>query len=54
MMTPLGLRTNHNDALSLRVLHELLQAIDEVGTVEGVPADSDASRLPKTHLNRGT
>mmetsp|Transcript_63393 Transcript_63393/g.151303 ORF Transcript_63393/g.151303 Transcript_63393/m.151303 type:complete len:377 (+) Transcript_63393:60-1190(+) len=39
---------NHDDALGLRVRHESLEAIDEVGAVEWVAANANNSGLAKT------
>mmetsp|Transcript_70042 Transcript_70042/g.200741 ORF Transcript_70042/g.200741 Transcript_70042/m.200741 type:complete len:230 (-) Transcript_70042:437-1126(-) len=44
--------TDHDDTFCRRVVHEALEAIDEVGAVEGVAADADASRLAKAGLRR--
>eukprot|EP00444_Apocalathium_aciculiferum_P000641 CAMPEP_0183402810 /NCGR_PEP_ID=MMETSP0370-20130417/14161_1 /TAXON_ID=268820 /ORGANISM="Peridinium aciculiferum, Strain PAER-2" /LENGTH=235 /DNA_ID=CAMNT_0025584463 /DNA_START=20 /DNA_END=724 /DNA_ORIENTATION=+ len=47
--TPTDL-TDHDDAFRRRIVHEALQAIDEVRAVEGVATDADASRLAKAGL----
>ena len=44
--------TNHDDALRLRVVHELFQHIDEVGSVEGITANADDGRLTEVVLGR--
>ena len=41
--------TNHDDALGVGVVDEELQAVDEVGSVEGVAADADTQRLAEAH-----
>ena len=41
--------SNHDDALSLRVNHKALQAVHEVGAVEGVTANADARGLAEAH-----
>ena len=43
---------NHDDALRLRVSNEALQAVHEVGAVEGVAADADAGGLAEAHGRR--
>jgi len=43
--------TNHDDSVRLFVLEENLQAVDEVGSREGITADSDDERLSKTGLS---
>mmetsp|Transcript_20995 Transcript_20995/g.41176 ORF Transcript_20995/g.41176 Transcript_20995/m.41176 type:complete len:445 (-) Transcript_20995:21-1355(-) len=43
--------TNHDNTLSLRVVGEPLEAVNEVGSVEGVTANSDNSGLAKTCLS---
>jgi hypothetical protein len=42
--------TNHDDTVSLGILEEDLEAVDEVGTREGVTTDTDDERLTKTGL----
>lgn len=42
--------SNHDDAVCLAVLEEDLQAVDEVGSGEGVTADADNERLTKAGL----
>jgi len=42
--------TNHDDTVGVGVLSEDLEAVDEVGTGEGVTANSDNERLTKTGL----
>ena len=39
---------DHNDALGFRVAEEHVQAVNEVGAVDRIAADADASRLTKT------
>lgn len=41
---------DHDDALGLGIAQEDLQAVDEVGAVEGVAADAHAQRLAQTDL----
>src|SRR4051812_40824719 len=36
---------DHDDALRLVILEEELEAVDEVGAVDGIAADADAGRL---------
>src|ERR1700726_1930825 len=36
---------NHDDRLGLLVLEEELEAVDEIGAVDGIAADADAARL---------
>lgn len=43
---------DHDDAVSLRVLEEDLQAVDEVRAAEGVAADADDERLAQAGLCR--
>jgi hypothetical protein len=38
---------DHDDALRLRVVHELLQTVHEVRAVEGVAADAHHRGLPQ-------
>mmetsp|Transcript_18199 Transcript_18199/g.39842 ORF Transcript_18199/g.39842 Transcript_18199/m.39842 type:complete len:202 (+) Transcript_18199:264-869(+) len=38
---------NHDDAFCLGIVDEALEAIDEVGAVEGVTADANAGGLPE-------
>jgi hypothetical protein len=50
----LGLATDlsdHDDALRLRVIGEALQAVDEVGAIERISSDADASGLSKTNIS---
>jgi hypothetical protein len=42
--------SNHDDTVCLAVLEEDLQAVDEVGSGEGVTADTDNERLTKAGL----
>lgn len=42
--------TDHDDTISLGVLQEDLQAVDEVGAGEGVTTDTNDERLTKTGL----
>lgn len=42
--------TDHDDTVGLGVLEEDLQAVDEVGTGEGVTTDTDNERLTKAGL----
>jgi len=42
--------TDHDDTVGLGVLEEDLQAVDEVGTGEGVTANTDNERLSKAGL----
>lgn len=42
--------TNHDDTLGLGVLEEDAQAVDEVGTGEGVTTNTNNERLTKTSL----
>jgi hypothetical protein len=42
--------TNHDDTVSLLVLKEDLQAVDEVGAGEGVTTDTDDKRLAEAGL----
>ena len=41
---------NHDDTVSLPVLEEDLQAVDEVGSREGIATDTDDERLTKAGL----
>jgi len=43
--------TDHDDTLGLGVSEELTEDVDEVGTVEGVTADTDADGLAETDLS---
>jgi hypothetical protein len=43
-------RTNENDALGFRVIDKEFHAVEVVGSIKGIAADSDHSRLPKTNL----
>ena len=40
---------NHDDPLRLRVVHEALQAVNEVGAVERVAADAHAGGLAQSY-----
>jgi hypothetical protein len=42
--------TNHDDSVRLLILKEHFQAVDEVGSGEGVTADSDDERLSEAGL----
>eukprot|EP00446_Apocalathium_sp_SHHI-4_P042040 CAMPEP_0177338724 /NCGR_PEP_ID=MMETSP0368-20130122/25017_1 /TAXON_ID=447022 ORGANISM="Scrippsiella hangoei-like, Strain SHHI-4" /NCGR_SAMPLE_ID=MMETSP0368 /ASSEMBLY_ACC=CAM_ASM_000363 /LENGTH=154 /DNA_ID=CAMNT_0018799753 /DNA_START=123 /DNA_END=583 /DNA_ORIENTATION=+ len=42
--------TYHDDAFCRRVVNEALEAIDEVGAIEGVAANADASGLSEAGL----
>ena len=44
--------TDHDDTLGLGVIHKLSEHVNEVGTVEGVTADTDDGRLTEA-LGRG-
>lgn len=43
--------TDHDDTVSLGVLEEDLQAVDEVGAGEGITTDTDDERLAKAGLS---
>jgi len=43
-------RTNEDDALGFRVIDKEFHAVEVVGPIEGIAADSDHSRLPETNL----
>jgi hypothetical protein len=45
-------RTNENDALGLRVIDKEFHAVEVVGPIEGIAANSDHSSLPETNLQR--
>mmetsp|Transcript_104385 Transcript_104385/g.271746 ORF Transcript_104385/g.271746 Transcript_104385/m.271746 type:complete len:264 (-) Transcript_104385:457-1248(-) len=42
--------TDHDDAFCRRVVNEALEAIDEIGAIEGVAANADASGLSEAGL----
>ena len=43
---------HHDDALGLRVVGEPLEAVDEVGAVEGVAANAHHRGLPQAQVRR--
>ena len=43
---------NQNDALRLGVVQKNVQAVNKVGAVEGIAADTDAECLPETGVGR--
>lgn len=44
--------TDQDNTLGIRILQEDFQAIDEIGSVEGIASNADAKRLAETHFCR--
>lgn len=43
---------DHDNTAAIRISQKNFQAIDEVGTVEGISADTHAQRLPESGLEK--